>query len=210
MADLDPAIPLKSTQPPTFAKSPAKYAEFAQHIELSSPENFFVSNLQHFEPRYTPPPRYLLEGIKTRTVGRGCEQTAGMVNERSPGKPNGQPTSSGQQPATKVYDNPYGTSTAPASAVPKFGEATLPQSPLARTDYNRPGVDSNLFIRPKPRQPEFTRVPQTSNHPHLHAAKQWVKGRLSRSSRSRLQLRMTLNMERYGLLRYLCRDLDQK
>ncbi|KAM0134106.1 hypothetical protein ACHAO1_005941 [Botrytis cinerea] len=53
------------------------------------------------------------------------------------------------------------------SNIPRFGEATLPQSPLNRKSQQQ---YSELFIQPKSR-PEFHKDPERHAHPHLQAAK---------------------------------------
>jgi SNF2 family DNA or RNA helicase len=166
--------------------------------EPSYDEHLVSSKPPYFEPRWTSPLHYL-KHRDINTVGHRPREAGIMVRERSPGKSDARPSSSGQQSSQKVYNNPVGLSTAPASAVPRFGEATLPQSPLNRNTFNRPNADSNLFIKPKPPRPEFTRVPQTSNHPHLHAAKEFVKDVIEPFRPQ--PTHTTYNSQQYGQLR---------
>lgn len=87
----------------------------------------------------------------TPLFGRGstCDQTRGsvkaMVNEQSHAKAPVQSAISNEQPTKQVepaqVENP-----AYASSVPRFGQPTLPQSPLGRGAF-----DSKVFIKPKPR-----------------------------------------------------------
>lgn len=98
-----------------------------------------------------------------------------MVNERSPAKAASQSTGANQQ-TTQQANSAYVGNMAQASSVPVFGEATVPQSPLNRATLDRANADSKVFIKSKPPQPEFQRVPHNTNHPHLHAAKEFVKG----------------------------------
>lgn len=56
------------------------------------------------------------------------------------------------------------------TAAPRFGETTLPQSPL-----NRAALEAKVFLKPKPPRPDFYRQEPKSNHPHLHAVKDFVK-----------------------------------
>jgi SNF2 family DNA or RNA helicase len=93
-----------------------------------------------------------------------------MVNERSPAKAALQATKANEQPIQQI-EPVQPVKPAYPSSVPKFGESTLPQSPL-----NRRALESNVFIKPKPPRPEYHKEQTITNHPHLYAAKDFVKG----------------------------------
>ncbi|KAF7861922.1 hypothetical protein EAF04_007803 [Stromatinia cepivora] len=86
-----------------------------------------------------------------------------MVREISPAKV--------QAPRPEEPKDQYRSSQSNAanhlSSIPRFGEATLPQSPLNRKSQQQ---YSELFIQPKSR-PEFHRDTEKHAHPHLQAAK---------------------------------------
>ncbi|APA15699.1 hypothetical protein sscle_15g104690 [Sclerotinia sclerotiorum 1980 UF-70] len=86
-----------------------------------------------------------------------------MVREISPAKV--------QAPRPEEPKDQYRSSQSNAanhlSNIPRFGEATLPQSPLNRKSQQQ---YSELFIQPKSR-PEFHRDTEKHTHPHLQAAK---------------------------------------
>ncbi|KAJ8063095.1 hypothetical protein OCU04_008338 [Sclerotinia nivalis] len=65
------------------------------------------------------------------------------------------------------YRPPQSNAANHLSSIPRFGEATLPQSPLNRKSQQQ---YSELFIQPKSR-PEFHRDAEKHAHPHLQAAK---------------------------------------
>ncbi len=93
-----------------------------------------------------------------------------MVNERSPGKGPLQATKANEQPIHQTEPAQQIKPVYPSS-VPKFGETTLPQSPLGRK-----ALESKVFIQPKPPRPEYHKEHPNTNHPHLYAAKDFVKG----------------------------------
>ncbi|KAK0107625.1 hypothetical protein ONS96_003431 [Cadophora gregata f. sp. sojae] len=90
-----------------------------------------------------------------------------MVNERSPAKAPLQTVALNEQPP-KQADNSYAPK--PQSTVPQFGQPTFPSSPLHRA----PAKDSGLFIQPKSR-PEHHRDGEKPAHPHVQAAKDFVR-----------------------------------
>ncbi|KAH7397868.1 SNF2 family N-terminal domain-containing protein [Cadophora sp. MPI-SDFR-AT-0126] len=90
-----------------------------------------------------------------------------MVNERSPAKAPLQAVVLNEQPP-KEAEISYAPK--PQSTVPQFGQPTFPSSPLHRA----PAKDSGLFIQPKSR-PEHHRDGEKPAHPHVQAAKDFVR-----------------------------------
>ncbi|KAF4637665.1 hypothetical protein G7Y89_g424 [Cudoniella acicularis] len=86
-----------------------------------------------------------------------------MVNERSPAKAPLRPVMANEQPP-RIPDGL--ASKPPQSAVPQFGQPTLPHSPLHRPVQK----DSGLFIQPKSR-PEHHREVDKLGNPSLQALK---------------------------------------
>jgi hypothetical protein len=90
-----------------------------------------------------------------------------MVNERSPAKAPIQSSQADeqliQQAASTQLEKP-----AYPSSVPKFGQPTIPQSPLGRS-----ALESKLFIKPKPARPEYHKdhhnTSKTSTHQLNHS-----------------------------------------
>lgn len=87
-----------------------------------------------------------------------------MVNERSPAKAPLKPVVPNEQPS-RMADHSYPSKPQPTT-VPRFGQPTLPQSPLHRPAQK----ESSVFIQPKSR-PEHHRDVPGGRHPHLQAVK---------------------------------------
>ncbi|KAH6713796.1 SNF2 family N-terminal domain-containing protein [Leptodontidium sp. MPI-SDFR-AT-0119] len=90
-----------------------------------------------------------------------------MVNERSPAKAPLQAVMPNEQ-SPKQAESSHAPK--PQSTVPQFGQPTFPSSPLHRA----PVKDSGLFIQPKSR-PEHHRDGEKPAHPHVQAAKDFVR-----------------------------------
>ncbi|KAB8294038.1 hypothetical protein EYC80_009496 [Monilinia laxa] len=87
-----------------------------------------------------------------------------MVREISPAKV---PAAFRSEESNDQYRHSQSNGTSHLSSIPRFGETTLPQSPLNRKSQQQ---HSELFVKPKSR-PEFHREPEKHAHPHLQAAK---------------------------------------
>ncbi|KAL2069667.1 hypothetical protein VTL71DRAFT_14346 [Oculimacula yallundae] len=90
-----------------------------------------------------------------------------MVNERSPAKAALPAAMLNEQPPKQAESS---QPPKPYSTVPQFGQPTFPSSPLHRA----PVKDSGLFIQPKSR-PEHHRDGEKPAHPHIEAAKDFVR-----------------------------------
>jgi hypothetical protein len=100
-------------------------------------------------------------GSKSNTNTRSAAEYLKMVRERSPAKVPLHPVEPNDQPQPS-----QGNPSKPLSSIPRFGEPTLPQSPLYRSAQQD---HSELFIQPKSR-PEQHRPKE--KHGTSFAAKQ--------------------------------------
>ncbi|KAI9650807.1 hypothetical protein NHQ30_000840 [Ciborinia camelliae] len=100
----------------------------------------------------------------TKYDRRLVEKENKMVKERSPAKV---PAPLRPEEPNDQYRPSQSNAANHLSSIPRFGEPTLPQSPLNRKSQQQ---YSELFVQPKSR-PEFHREPEKHAHPHLQAAK---------------------------------------
>jgi hypothetical protein len=150
-------LPILNSLPSnTYSPStPGQYALSPQYIGDSS-SLFDSSPAAAFDSKKKPTRN--LPGSYT-AKGQSRPNTK-MVNERSPAKAPFRPATVNEQ-STSQPDGTYLPKPMQAPSAPRFGETTLPHSPL-----NRAALESRVFIMPKPKpaaRPENKGGPPTTS-----------------------------------------------
>lgn len=119
---------------------------------LSSPFDISPGSLEYTTGIYVQSPTFPTPITTLFGKSRICDQARGpsrtMVNERLPPKAPLQSAVS-NEPTQQAEPAQLEKPVYPLS-VPKFGQPSLPQSPLSRST-----LESKVFIKPKPQRPEY-------------------------------------------------------
>ncbi len=142
---------LLSDSPRTFdtSKDLSELGDSSSLFSYNSPASFDFGSVIELADSECPIP-FIFGASKKDTLQKSQSHKYKMVKERSPAKPPLKPVAA-DEPLPKTAESAPPTKTFP-SGVPKFGQPTLPQSPLRRAQAR----DSTVFLQPKSR-PELHR-----------------------------------------------------